>query len=154
MRKLIFLGIDGVLASEDFLIQRKGWIEPEKIELLNQLATSETEIVISSSLGYNDGKTEESLVAAGLKIPITGYTDKLMSRHKWTCRGNEIEKYIIDHFENYESSAMNMDDYDYVILDDDCDFLMTQKNNFVQVDRYTALTDADIEKAKEILKID
>lgn len=157
MRKIIFLDIDGVLASEEFLIHRKGCVDPEKISLLNELASPDTEIVISSSWGYDDGKTEETLIDAGLKIHISRYADKLVHRHKWACRGNEIEKYIIDHFENYEgstSSAEHMDEYEYIIFDDDCDFLMSQQDNFIQVDQYTGLTESDIQLAKDILKID
>lgn len=42
--------------------------------------------------------------------------------------------------------------YNYVIVDDDCDFLLGQKDNFVHVDRKTGITKEDIEKIKKILK--
>jgi len=48
----------------------------------------------------------------------------------------------------------NCSDYEYVILDDDCDMLYGQKDNFVRTDIKVGLTDADIEKVKEILKIE
>lgn len=42
-------------------------------------------------------------------------------------------------------------DYEYVIFDDDCDFLLGQANNFIQTNRDTALVQADIDKARKIL---
>lgn len=65
-----------------------GDIDPVAIALLNQL--NDTEIVISSSWGYNDGNTEQLLHNAGLNLPIVGYTDHFYN--ECACRGNEIEK--------------------------------------------------------------
>ena len=42
-------------------------------------------------------------------------------------------------------------DYEYVIFDDDCDFLLGQANNFIQTSQETALVQADIDKARKIL---
>lgn len=42
-------------------------------------------------------------------------------------------------------------DYEYVIFDDDTDFLLVQKDNFIHVDEQTGLTDKDVEKARKIL---
>ena len=84
-KKIIFLDIDGVLAGEDFFRKRLGgFIDPKKIELINQLKGAE--IVISSSWGYDNGRTEKSLRDCGLTLPIIGYT-----KHEhvdWICRGN------------------------------------------------------------------
>ena len=42
-------------------------------------------------------------------------------------------------------------DYEYVIFDDDTDFLLGQKDNFIHINRNTGLTQADIDKAIKIL---
>jgi len=41
----------------------------------------------------------------------------------------------------------------YVIIDDYADMLMEQSKHFIKVDPYFGLTDEDISKAKEILKL-
>ena len=56
-KKILFLDIDGVLASVDFLCRtagRTGFIDKEKVALLNKLKPYGVEVVISSSWGYND----------------------------------------------------------------------------------------------------
>ena len=45
----------------------------------------------------------------------------------------------------------NIPDYEYVIFDDDSDFLLGQKDNFIRTNRLTGLTQADIDKARKIL---
>ena len=47
MKRYLFLDIDGVLASYEFLKTRRGFIDPDKVALLNQLEG--VEVVISSS---------------------------------------------------------------------------------------------------------
>ena len=42
-------------------------------------------------------------------------------------------------------------DYEYVIFDDDSDFLLGQANNLIQTSQETALVQADIDKARKIL---
>lgn len=164
MKRILFLDIDGVLASYKFLKTRKGLIDPEKIALLNQLEG--VEIVISSSWGYDNGRTEKTLRDCGLKLPVIGYTEHFYT--DWMCRGNEIEKWLLDNCggmgakygvdeygEPYYKKHYNESDieYEYAILDDDCDMLLGQKDNFVQVDREIALQQIDIELIKKILKI-
>ena len=42
-------------------------------------------------------------------------------------------------------------DYEYVIFDDDTDFLLGQADNFIHVDEQKGITDEDVEKARKIL---
>lgn len=162
MKKIIFLDIDGVLASYKYLCTGKGFIDPEKVALLNQL--EDAEVVISSSWGYDNGKTEKSLKDCGLKLPIIGYTSHFSEI--WLCRGNEIEKWLQDNVggmcskfgsdsagEPYYRKRCSEDDidYEYVIFDDDTDMLLGQVNNFIQTNEETALTQEDIDKARKIL---
>jgi len=155
---IIFLDIDGVLASHKYLCSGKGYIDPEKVSLLNQLEGAE--IVISSSWGYDDGKTEESLRKCGLKLPIIGYTDHYYE--EWLCRGNEIEKWLRDNADGmgtkwgdeYLHKPYQNFDYEYVIFDDNEDFLLGQASHFIQTEEEYALTQEDIDKARKILKLD
>lgn len=151
-KKILFLDIDGVLASVDFLCKtdgRAGFIDKEKVALLNKLKPYGVEVVISSSWGYNDN-TVKQLTACGLELPIIGGTEHFHS--DWLCRGNEIAKWLAITFGNYnvftgKSSGYRGKDYEYVILDDDNDMLMCQKDNFICVDSYNALQEEYIERA-------
>ena len=156
-KKILFLDIDGVLASVDFLCRtagQKGFIDKEKVALLNKLKPYGVEVVISSSWGYNDD-TVKQLTACGLELPIIGGTEHFHS--DWLCRGNEIAKWLTITFDNYnvftgKASSYAGKDYEYVILDDNDDMLMCQKDNFICVDSYTALTEEHIEKAIDIFE--
>ena len=158
-KKILFLDIDGVLASIDYLLSLKGFIDKEKVALLNKLKPYDVEVVISSSLGYNDN-TIKALRACGLELPIIGGTEHFYS--DWMCRGNEIAKWLVDTFDEYNvytgkatsyaGISYSGNDYEYVILDDDEDMLMCQKDNFIHVDRNTALTEENINKAIDIFE--
>lgn len=150
MKKLIFLDIDGVLNNPQYLRINQGYISPSKIKLLNELEGCE--IVISSSWGYDNGRTEKSLREVGLRLPIIGYTEKFYS--DWMCRGNEIEKWIHDNFLYGMGTKYGKypdERYEYVIFDDDTDFLLGQKDNFIKTDPEEGLTQEDINRAKKIL---
>ena len=151
---ILFLDLDGVLASNDYLLSLKGFIDKKKVALLNMLKPYDVEVVISSSWGYNDD-TVKALKACGLELPIIGGTEHFYS--DWMCRGNEIAKWLVDTFDEYnvytgKASSYSGKDYEYVILDDDEDMLMCQKDNFVYVDSDTALTEEDINKAIDIFE--
>ena len=163
MKRFIFLDIDGTLASIPFLCRRAGYIDPECVKILNTLSDINPEIVISSSWGYDNGKTEKALRECGLTLPIVGYTEHFNA--EWTCRGNEIEKWLREHVGGmctkygkckadgipYHRKNYDHLNYEYVIFDDDTDFLLGQKDNFIQVDDNTGLTMEDVNKAREIL---
>jgi hypothetical protein len=153
-KKILFLDIDGVLASTDYLLSLKGFIDKEKVALLNMLKPYDVEVVISSSWGYNED-TIKQLTACGLELPIIGGTEHFYN--DWMCRGNEIAKWLVDTFDEYnvytgKASSYSGKDYEYVILDDDEDMLMCQKDNFIHVNRHTALTEENIKKAIDILE--
>ena len=159
-RKILFLDIDGVLSSVDFLIKtggKDGYIDKNKVALLNKLKPYGVEVVISSSLGYNED-TVDALTSCGLELPIIGGTDHFSN--DWLCRGNEIAKWIVSTFNNYSVftgkpyiyEGYTGEDYEYVILDDDVDILMCQKDNFVKISRKTGITEEDIEKIINILE--
>ena len=158
-KKILFLDIDGVLASTDYLLSLKGFIDKEKVALLNMLKPYDVEVVISSSWGYNED-TVKQLTACGLELPIIGGTEHFYS--DWMCRGNEIAKWLVDTFDEYNvytgkatsriGTSYFGNDYEYVILDDDEDMLMCQKDNFIHVDSYEALLEEHIEMAINIFE--
>lgn len=150
--KLAFLDIDGVCNSYDFYMKTKhgnGDFDPEAIALLNQLKDLDVEVVISSSWGNSAIKPLQDV---GLELPIIGCTEHFYQ--DWMCRGNEIEKWLCDNFGSHGTKyglKYYMKDYEYVIFDDDSDFLLGQVDNFIQTDRKTGLTQSDIDKAIKIL---
>ena len=102
--KIIFLDIDGVLASEEFLRKtagKEGFIDKEKVALLNKLKPYGVEVVISSSWGYNKD-TVTQLTDCGLELPIIGGTEHFHC--DWICRGNEIAKWLVLNFNNFNIS--------------------------------------------------
>ena len=144
-KRVVFLDIDSVVNSEQWYLKtrgKSGHFDPKAIAFLNQLKDIGAEVVVSSS-----GVTEHFHV-------------------DWLCRGNEIEKWLLLNFKGmgtryglaetgypyYRKHFGDADvDYEYVILDDDTDFLLGQKDNFIHVSRQTGLTQADIDKAIKIL---
>lgn len=156
--RLIFLDIDGTITG------KYGEINPECIKKLNRLKEFGTKVVVSSSWGYDDGRTEQSLKAKGLELPIIGYTDHFYE--DWLCRGNEIEKWLLKNYGGMGTKFCNdydnvpyyrkslpskKQDYEFVIFDDSADMLLGQKNNFIQTNEIIGITDDDIEKAIKIL---
>ena len=146
--KYLFLDLDGVVAGWDYFKQLKkehkeiDYIDEEKIKLINTLDCS---IVISSSWGEDGGLTEKRLRDKGLTLPIIGYTEHFWNN--WICRGNEIAKWI-------EDNIKGTDDFEYCIVDDDTDMLLSQKDNFVHINERYGITEKDIHKIKKILHID
>lgn len=163
-KKVVFLDIDGVVNSEQWYMKTRGKsgdFDPEKIKLINQLKDIGAEVVISSSWGESGVKPLQDV---GLELPIVGVTEHFYV--DWFCRGNEIEKWLLVNFEGMgtkygcDDSGMpyyrkrygnELTDYEYVIIDDDTDFLLGQVDNFIHVDRNTGITQADIDKARKIL---
>jgi hypothetical protein len=93
-------------------------------------------------------------IVAALEFKIGG----IEHFHKdWLCRGSEIAKWLDDTFGYYDVFTGEVysyidEDCEYVILDDDVDMLMCQKDNFIHVDNDEALTEEDINKAIDIFE--
>lgn len=143
--KILFLDIDGVLNSQDFIIKsarKKGamlhpneMIDPESIEYLNKvIEETGAHIVISSTWrkSWKKNELEAHLEGYGLVYPIFDYTPI----HESRVRGEEIEDYLFN---------LNEDVLNYVILDDDSDFLPHQFNNLIQTNFEKGLTNIKAE---------
>lgn len=164
--KIIFLDIDGVLATPEYLKDGKWALNPEKQKLLGKILTkTDAKIVLSSSWRYeNLEKTKEYMRAEGFLFnnKLIGVT---IRAHQWLERGTgihlsiprgvEIKQWIDTHIhsdngKNWERKKLGKD-FTYVILDDESDMLLEQKNNFVHIKSEIGLTDDDVRSAVLIL---
>jgi hypothetical protein len=156
---IIFLDIDGVLNNEIGMLNKTpeqyhkeqdeiGYplcmVDPRCISLLNDLIEeTESKIVMSST--WRKGKSikeiQELCDLWGIKGEVVGKTPSLLKYG--TVRGNEINSWIEDN----EKRVTN-----YIILDDDSDMLLCQRNHFFHCDGFSGLTPNIIYKAKRFLK--
>lgn len=155
--RLLFLDIDGVLNSVNYYMTRvRGEVptsvfeyhstdlDPTAVDLLkNFVLEYNIDIVLSSTWRklFAISEIKDLFTLAGWEgIPIIDFTPVLH-----TIRGEEIQKW----YNMFES------EYDeYVIIDDDADFLPSQlEYNFVHVSGTTGLLPKHIEQMKEKLRI-
>ena len=153
--KIIFLDFDGVITTAESSYR----IDPDKCNMIKEICdATDASIVISSSWRMSDLEktieaiTNEEIVYGNqpFTIPerVVGVTNRMYSckygaadERYGVCRGVEIDRYIVEHPEITN----------YLILDDDMDMLLTQKDNFIQTDGYDGISDKDVIKAIEIL---
>ncbi len=92
---------------------------------------------------------QKILDSVGVVCEVVGLTGRSSSN----IRGVEIREYIEEHvrIKDYTSTAYQHEFTNYVILDDDSDMLLWQKDNFVQTDGQRGLTKSDVWKAINIL---
>lgn len=166
MRKIIFLDIDGVLATPEYLKDGQWALNPEKQKLFAQvLAETNADIVLSSSWRQNtleETKTHmdnEGFLFTDKLVGITIRAYQWMERgtgiHLSIPRGVEIKQWIdanihSDNGKNWNRQKLGKD-YTYVILDDEGDMLLEHEDNFVKTDSEIGLTENDIQKAILIL---
>lgn len=166
IQKIIFLDIDGVLATPEYLKDGLWGLHPEKQKLLGEiLSQTDAQIVLSSSWRlpnlYDTKKHMEakgflfSDKMIGVTIRAHQWIDRDSKIHLSIPRGVEIKQWIdtnihSDNGKNWERKQSGKD-FNYVILDDDCDMLLEQANNFVHINREIGLTEEDVNKAIQIL---
>ncbi|MCR9263352.1 MAG: HAD domain-containing protein [Flavobacteriaceae bacterium] len=152
--KIIFLDIDGVMNNQLYFKSRHqsmvknetreeydlSMIDDRCVDLLNHVVEkTEAKIVISSS--WRLGRTVESLVslfeAKGFKGEIIDKTPVLNYKvfSNSVPRGCEIKAWIDMYEKNHDEKI-----HKYVILDDDSDMLLWQRENYFRVDGYSGLT--------------
>ena len=180
-RKIIFLDVDGVinLSPERFqsfnknaLAQLQRIIDSTgaKIVVSSSWRTSNTERMKSSLIG--NGFTKE-LWSSVIGITERGYNYVIKGSNFPLVRGNEIKHYVDTRIRypwhtqpelseiytkrNEDGSFKIMDsnekgvDFQYVILDDDTDMLLEQKDNFLRTFQTTGITERIANKAIKIL---
>lgn len=154
MIKIIFLDIDGVLnddtdeswndVGDDYYPHSKTLVSNLN-EIIRQ---TNAKLVLSSTwrLGLDLEQISDLMKRIGIVGDFIGYTDSLNS--SYAVRGNEILKWIID---NEEIVGQRYEFKNYLILDDDCDMLYFQRNNFIHLDGRKGLTTEYVNLAIEIL---
>lgn len=142
--KIIFLDIDGVLNSRKCFEEKhfKGWVKicPELVEHLNRIVTNTDARIVVTSIWRLAGlpRIKRTLKNAGVVGKIIGVTPDS------TCmRGAEISLWMGDDPEKIFS--------DYVILDDNYDFLPHQKYCLVQTDSSIGLSRKNADLAINLL---
>lgn len=153
--KVIFLDIDGVLNSNDWYVktrgigkQDEGDMDPNAINLINQIIEKTGAKIIISSSWRTDFENccrhlyEKGLMANAIvgSTPNFVYSCQSNEIRESLCRGNEIQYTIWSEDISY-----------YVILDDDCDMLYCQKDNFIHVNFMHGITEENVEQAIKIL---
>lgn len=134
-------------------------IDPVRLKMLNDtIAETNAKIVVSSTWRY--GATWEAFNAIldeekcfEIKDAIIGRTDR-STYEDHICRGNEIKKWLLDNKDklNIPEGKFVYDYTNYIILDDDSDMLLQQKDNFFQTHWKTGLTEEICNKIKEFFK--
>ena len=166
MDKIIFLDIDGVLATPEYLKDGQWALNPEKQKLLGEiLVQTDAKIVLSSSWRYSTlKKTKEHMESEGflfndLLIGVTIRAYQFLERgtgiHLSIPRGVEIKQWIDTHIhsdngKNWKRKKLGKD-FTYVILDDESDMLLEHKDNFIHTKSNIGLTDDDVIGAVAIL---
>lgn len=137
--KIIFLDMDGVINCSDerveHVIKDELWA-PYLIDILNGLSEIEDVKVVLSSvwrLYYFDTpeKVNELFTRMGIKLECIGVTPS-----GGYCRGEEIQKWVEQNITGQDHWLYSR----YVIVDDDSDMLLCQKNNFFPVDSSVGIT--------------
>lgn len=156
---IIFLDIDGVLNCQMFYTeqQKSGatYIEnnfcKDRIIWLNELCKEmDIKVVISSSwrIGRTVKELKEIFIEAGATFDVIDTTPHL--RHEGCVRGNEIYQWIQkgESFTGCAGHEFNT----YVIIDDDSDMLLWQREHFFQTDNYSGLTPTTCYKIKRFFE--
>lgn len=156
--KVIFLDIDGVLNSEEYLHNEvpafgENQIDPQAVDLLNQLVSATgASIVISSSWRHiwPFEKIGQMLAQRGFE-----FSDRVIDKtpDDWHegFRGNEIEQWLALWKERLRIDEEAEAITSYVIIDDASDFNSEQMCRFVHTNFSVGLTPADVQKATKIL---
>jgi len=111
----------------------------ERIRMLNEIcSTLDIKVVVSSSwrLGRSFETLQNIFTSMGATFEIIGVTPFFRGIE----RGAEISKWLNDNIKLETYGVHSYDFYDYVILDDDNDMLLTQAPHFFHIDKYNGLT--------------
>jgi hypothetical protein len=164
--KYIFLDIDGVIATPETVEEGTWGLTKSKQELLGKiLSETGAKIVLSSSWRHNDLQNTIDYMSdkgflfcdklVGVTLRLYKYIDREQKIHLSIPRGLEIDQWIDTHVHSNNGKDWNRKkigrDFTYVILDDDADMLLEQKNYFIHTDVMIGLTEIEAQSAVGIL---
>jgi hypothetical protein len=160
--RVIFLDIDGVLNSRDFMGESppmsafggadEELMDPAAVERLNTIIDqTDAHVVISSSWRFQYDYTQmgEMLTKRGFR-----HADKIIdqtTRDGQGFRGHEVQTWLDMRREQVIVDPKTEPITSYVILDDSGDFNPDQQANFVHTKFQNGLTQADVQRAISIL---
>ena len=164
--RIIFLDIDGVLATPEYVKDRLWAINPFKQHLLKQIIdATDAKIVLSSSwrkhtvestkefMTENDFAFSDKII--GVTIRAYHYIDRSEKIHLSIPRGVEIKQWIDTNIHSNNGKDWKRKeygkDYTFVILDDESDMLLEHSSNFVKCQSDTGLTPELVSQAIRIL---
>lgn len=164
MEKYIFLDIDGVIATPESIVSGKwGLVDERQSQLKRILDATGANIVISSSWRLHTvEETKEYMKENGfwfcdkiVGVTIRAYHQIQKGIHLSIPRGVEIKQWIDTHVhsdngKNWKKKIVGKD-FTYVILDDDTDMLLEQKDYFLKCIGTKGLTRKIADRAIEIL---
>lgn len=166
MQKIIFLDIDGVIATPESIIDGEWGLLDSKQELLKFILNqTDAKIVLSSSWRKHTLEDTKAFMKGrgfqfvddiiGVTIRAYHYIDRSEGIHLSIPRGVEIKQWIDTHIHSDNGKNWNFKkvgvDYQYVIIDDDSDMLLSQAYHFVRTKSEEGLTLADAIKVVYIL---
>lgn len=146
MDRFLFLDFDGVLNNTSH--SRKSFFNQYNIDnLKNILHTCSPKVVLTTSWRF-DNDIDDICKNMGINEYVVGKTIDLKyahfnGLHNVFCRGNEIAAYLQRYIND---NNLNMAHYEYpyyLILDDEDDILMCQKEHFFQTDYTLGLTETN-----------
>ena len=162
MTKLLFLDVDGVLNSQatwEAMVAGHGChksgdeaVCPELMARVNRLIeVSGAQVVICSSWRFNSvTRTAELFKKRGLVGRVIGCTPRLENykngMYQGRVRGDEIQAWL----DSYITPRRPVEAF--VIIDDN-DEMSTVKGHLVLTDADVGITDADVERALQILGV-
>lgn len=160
MNKIVFLDFDGVITTH-----KSRWtLDKEKLDLLGEIIKrTGAKIVISSSWRrFNLERTIEYLSTPNehyVPFPFP-YIDEVIDITPRISFAHNDDKYAYSSVPRGVEIQIWLDTKrwrekdpvdNYVILDDDSDMLLYQKDHFIKTDHLTGLSKEDVERAVEIL---
>ena len=166
--RLIFLDIDGVIATPESVVDGLWGLVESKQQLLGKIIeATDAKIVLSSSwrkhtlsdtIEYmNEKGFKYSDRIIGVTIRAYQYIDRKEKIHLSIPRGVEIKQWIDTNIHSDNGKDWHRKeygkDYTFVILDDDSDMLLEQSKNYVNCHCDNGLTDVEVEKAITILNV-
>jgi len=116
----------------------KSQIDTEKLQMFSLMVNDlDLGVVISSTWKHSGSiqELQEMFDYCGGTFKILDVTGSCECRH----RGCEVKQWLVDNCEKY-FGVHYFDFFDWVIIDDDRDFLLEQANHFFWVDSYAGLT--------------